>query len=369
MGWLYLITGIGIPVGGPRENEQLRRWELREPRAWIEPFYLRGWTGDPEDSEPSQRDGRYFVRFAHCRRDDDAAQRIADAMEATLRLLHGPMLPDHSRAIRFPRGFQDAEGTVRRDDLVAFDHGKEGPERIGELFITSLLMHSCHVPVGEMNEVFRMLPVTVRSPYFEAIHFYREATDDFYFHAPDDVYQTIDDPDRYPSSQADRAKVEQAIVNANKVIEAIIGDPPNDEKKFRAKLMAAGIPPDEMVGYCSPLPRPDEIGGEPVAVKIRKMGAYRDKKGAHGSQTSKDRTITYYELMDFQACARECLFMAIEHAVRESRGCPASAQTVDDTAAMDEARTAQGQATALMPAPEVSNRSVPTPPSSRRKQR
>jgi hypothetical protein len=118
--------------------------------------------------------------------------------------------------------------------------------------------------------------------------------------------------------KAEKAKVETAVWNTLKSLEAIIGDPPKNERKLRKKLSDSGIDPDERIGYLwHSTNTPDSL--EPLIEKIRKLSVCRDKRAAHGSKTSPNRSITYYELMDFQGCVRYCLDLAIHHELKKKR--------------------------------------------------
>lgn len=355
-GWLYLVSGVNRHLGGFPPHRGPAPIRLMEPKAWVEPVLLIGdlklarpvkWSDggyvdvfacgharQERATELGWTDGRYLVRFPYYRREGQSAQRVADALDATLRLLHGPTLRDHARAIGFPRALQlpvpasrangapipDCSTVVSRSDLVRHDRSRDDDQVIGDLMIGSLLEECIWVP--ELDEALEMLPVSVRSPYFEAVHFYRESIEHFYFYDPD-IRMTLADRERAPATQVERTRVEAAVWQAFKALEAIIGDPPKDERKFQNKLQSHGIDPDEQVGF-QPCSVPESEHGdtplEAMSAKIRKMGACRDKRAAHGSRTGPDRTISYYELMDFQACSQVCVITAIRHCLDTGRG-------------------------------------------------
>lgn len=328
-GWLYVISCIGRPLVVLPSRSRPRPVQLDKPKAWIEPILLVGDLKGHGTPELNWSDGRYAVRFPYYRRNDHVAQRISDALDATLRLFHGPTLSEPARSIGFPRTLERASSHVRHDqlmrpdctravrraDLVAYDRLRDDDQAVGDLLIGSLLTDCFQVPPDELSAALEMLPVTVRAPFLQAVHFYRESIRDFYF-SGDIIQMTLSDPKSAPTSQLERTKVEAAVWSAFKALEAIIGDPPRDERKFRSRLEGHGIDPDEKVGYrpwSAPTSERDDEWRESISLKIRKMSACRDKRAAHGSRTARDRTITYYELMDFQECARACLVVAIRH--------------------------------------------------------
>jgi len=113
-----------------------------------------------------------------------------------------------------------------------------------------------------------------------------------------------------PSSFFDRAKIEQSFHNAFKTIESVLGgEPPGDDVRFRTRLVAVGIDPDEMVGY-KPSAR------EPLIEVLQRVRKTRDARAAHAGRTSAaSRGITYYELMEAQAAAAAVLMCAVLHLV------------------------------------------------------
>jgi len=100
--------------------------------------------------------------------------------------------------------------------------------------------------------------------------------------------------------------MENALQNAFKAVEAILGDPPNDDRKFFSKIKAIGLDPNEEVG---------RVAKTPLHKIIRDMNFARDKKSAHGS--TQYRTITVSDLMEYQACARYIILAAIEKQLEE----------------------------------------------------
>jgi hypothetical protein len=191
--------------------------------------------------------------------------------------------------------------SVENLDWPPFAHSTRGwPEHEGY----------CHISEYAMEESFNLMAVTAREPYFSAAIFYRESLQNVWL-SPGDVQGVLSARDKAADSQVTQVEIESAVWNAYKAIEAIIGEPPKDERKYRATLIAHGINPEEKVGHCWPSLGANNPAREPMADKIRKMAACRDKRAGHGSRTSPDRRITYYELMDFQACARGCLLIAI----------------------------------------------------------
>jgi hypothetical protein len=113
--------------------------------------------------------------------------------------------------------------------------------------------------------------------------------------------EAIHNRDRVAENSRVQATWETALQNAFKAIEAIIGDPPKDDRKFDQLLRSIGLDPYEEVGF-----------GENRSLReeIRFMNIARDKKAAHGSTLN--RRLTVGEIHKYQACAGYVCQAAIE---------------------------------------------------------
>jgi hypothetical protein len=87
-------------------------------------------------------------------------------------------------------------------------------------------------------------------------------------------------------------------MDAYKAIEAIIGDPRKDNRRFRAQLEAAGLDPDVAVGHRTRRPLIDEI---------RAFNQIRDTRAGHGTRPRKT-PITTEELAAVQQCASYVIY-------------------------------------------------------------
>jgi len=251
---------------------------------------------------PRGDDERFMFSIRGGVEDDRLAQRFADATMASLALLTSISPQEPPLAIRLPSNIIVRGNIVRYEDIQKY-HGAE----IGtDLWFR--LRSGIGVAATTLDEVWRVVPVVVQEEdVFDATSFYQASISDFCF-LGDDIWEVLSDDLSAPFSSAERSRAENALLNAFKAIEAIVGDPPKDERRLRQKLREAGIDPEEPVGY--------QWGGagppkEPIIVKVGRMSSARDKRAAH-ARTGVDRTITYYELMDSQGCAQAVLSRAIE---------------------------------------------------------
>lgn len=137
--------------------------------------------------------------------------------------------------------------------------------------------------------------------------FLRSSLDEFIF-IGDDITTVIDESEEKPKHVYEAVRLENAIHNCYKVVEAICGGPlPKERKKISNRLREAGIDPDERGGYTVS----GKFDVETVVDKIGKLRAARNDRAAHG-RIHKDRKSTYYELMDYQALACHLLSQFIE---------------------------------------------------------
>jgi hypothetical protein len=135
--------------------------------------------------------------------------------------------------------------------------------------------------------------------------FVREATRDHRFYAGD-VSGMLANHKSYPRIISEAVRIENAVHNCYKAIEAIHGgNLPTDKQKIVRNFGGLGIDLIQPIGYHNA-----EITREPVIDKIMRLRHSRDWKSAHGRITA-DRKSTYYELMDFQQLARYIVLEAI----------------------------------------------------------
>lgn len=231
--------------------------------------------------------------------DDRFAQSFADAVMAALALVYDLDIEDIPTAVLIPEDIIKKGRFISIKDIIG-NHG------IGSE-IYSRFIHSVGVPKQVLDYVWRIVPYMVKNKLLmDAAHFYKESIGRVWI-ADDDVFNIMVDNSNIPESQTERARVETAYQNAFKAIEAVIGEPPKDERKLKMKLLGASINPDEKVGYNLYEMKP---GKETILKKVVDMHQNRDKMAAHG-KTITPRTIGYCELKDKQALARYILLSHI----------------------------------------------------------
>jgi hypothetical protein len=247
--------------------------------------------------------GHYLFRFRWYRRDDPTAVRMAESFAHGLSMAGGLFVDrGDPLVLRVPDGIVRGEERIGAKDLVAVERSR-WPER-GSLFNPAKALASISCTTADTHEIaWRIATTSFCNPaLFDAIRFIHRSHENFYV-APGGISEVIYDPEIHPVSGTLQSNFEDALQNAFKAVEAVIGDPPRDDRRFFAKLQSIGIDPHEEVGY---------LEKSPIERVIRQMNDARDKRSAHGSTRS--RSISPAELMSFQACAEEVVLAALERA-------------------------------------------------------
>jgi hypothetical protein len=249
---------------------------------------------------------RYLFRFPRYQRDDQRAQQIAECFLHGLALTFGPFMGPNEVAsvFRVPADLVRKSHTVSGDMLVQVEEARSYGARTLEFPHT--LGSSISISEDYFDEAWKITPVLFQNEVlYRAVRFLKASQDDF-FVWPGQINEVIANSDMVAPTSFEQLGFENALQNAFKSIEAVLGDPPTDDSKFFAKMESIGLEPDEEVGYANRIP---------LHKVIRAMNKARDKKAAHGS--TRHRTITCGELMEYQACARMVVWVAIENRLGE----------------------------------------------------
>ena len=302
----YMMLQIGTPVPtygvDPTRHIRLVQRELKTLRI------VKIRCVSLEYGSDSNFNERYLFRFTRYKRNDAAATRLAEAFAYGMSLVHGPMLENHhdSLLMRVPGSMLDSAASVRLEDLVKIEHSRPPTDR--SLTFPETTLCSVSSTTSDRHEAaWRIAALTFNDEaLFDATRFLKRSHDNFFVN-PGQIREVASDKEAEPLTHSHQTDFEDALQNAFKAIEAVIGDPPRDDRKFFAKLSAIGVDPAEEVGY------EDKVA---ISTVIRKMNEARDKRSAHGS--TRKRTIRPSELLDFQACSEVIVMAALESA----RGSP-----------------------------------------------
>lgn len=301
-GVCYLTMGIGLPVitRPAAPHEQSARNAGNELGCDISSVYLLRENSVLENDEYSRADGRYLLTFPGGVADDERARQIADALALSWILLMGPVAhpEDLASIYRFPADMVQEDRYVSIDALLAYDESLPFEKQFP--FPGLQVVAHYHISEDQMMRLWALVPVVIDEPMFSAVRHLAASFREFYVF-PGQVPEVLGQPGEMPDTANFLTRAENALVNAFKAVEALIGDPPSDDRKFFAKLRSVGVDPFQNVGYRSSVP---------LHQRIRELNRARDKKGAHAKTSA--TPITSYELMDLQLCARLVVIGALE---------------------------------------------------------
>ncbi len=293
----YLLLQLGVPV--PFNDKSIKRHlrivrkECKNLKVFIRAILINH----------GENYGRYLFRFPYYKKNDMSAVKFAESFLYGLTYLHGPIIDsDHDSLILcIPDNIIRGRNEISNSELIEFEESRDFEDRtldfphstIGSYYTTSVSIYEA---------AWRIVSVLFKNNnLFEATRYIKRSYESFYV-MPGQRREVIDD-DSTPISGSDKTRYEDALQNAFKAIEAIIGDPPSNNRKFFRKLKEIGLNPFEEVGYTEK---------KPLHEDIREINYMRDKKSAHGS--TKNRKIKTCDLFRYQSCAFHILRSAIETA-------------------------------------------------------
>jgi hypothetical protein len=326
--WIYLLTGLMYPFKRVYPDVNPDSFEiLSESIGDVDiktiGIKLRRVFLNEEDSIRKvhvkyeyRNEDRFIFYIRDAEKDDCLAQCFADAVMLSLAVAYDIAIEETPKAIRIPESCLKKGRIIKIKDVV-------GSEGIGGQ-IYSDVVHAVGVPSDVLDYVWHIVPVILMNQsLMDATSFYRESITQAWV-ADDDVYDIMWDNSDLPSSKVESARVETAYQNAFKAVEAVIGEPPKDEKKLRLALIRNGVNPDEIVGYDLYDMKP---GKETLVKKVIDMHQIRDKIAAHG-KTNKPRTIGYCELKDKQALACHIILTNINSILKSRSEASNDAQNI-----------------------------------------
>lgn len=307
--WVYILTGLSYPsktihsdVSWEILSESIAEINISRIGIKLKRVFLteEHRIRTVKEQYEYKHDSRFVFYINDGERDDNLAQRFADAVMLSLAVVYEVVMEETPTAIGIPKHYIKKGRIVKIWDLI-------GSNGLGsDLYFK--MVNSMGVPSEILDYVWRIVPIVVTNqPIMDASSFYRESITQAWV-ADDDVFDIMSNDLDIPTSQVERAHVETAYQNAFKAVEAIIGEPPKNIKKLKMKLVNNGINPDEQVGYTLYGMKPAK---EKFIKKLIDMQKTRDKKAAHG-KTIIPRTIGYCELKDKQALARHVILANID---------------------------------------------------------
>jgi hypothetical protein len=242
--WSYAILGLGLHKGMLAPHSRRAYTVDRHGiSCTIRPLFF-----DDNPHKLDTRSGLHSITFRAHAADDQLAQRMADAVFAGLAIHEHPLRSEPPSVLRFPSRLVGKRRACSRDVLVAWYAVTSGSHILDVMHTQERIGATTWVSPEIVAEVWRVLPALLTIGLFEGSQFLCASLTDFSF--PGDVAtEYLGEPGRKPASFFEQVRVEGAVMNAFKAIEAVIGDPPKNEAKLHHKLAIIGVDPQEQVGY------------------------------------------------------------------------------------------------------------------------
>jgi hypothetical protein len=300
----YLLLHYGTPIlsSGKDVKRHFRRVQkaCRPVGITIVPF-------DVTHNNRQSQIPRYLFRFPRYQRDDAKALLFAESFIFSFAVVAAPMVDSNQDGfvLPIPRSMVGSKTSLPFQDLLRLEESRPPDTLSLDHPLAAISMVASATP-ERFEAAWRLVPLLMSRPDLsDAARFWKASQDEFFIF-PGEIQDVLGAFDSVPSTQVDQTRFESALHNAFKAIEALIGDPPQDDQKFFARIRSIGLDPHEQVGYETK---------EELHTAIRNMNKARDKKSAHGS--TRDRTITLGEMFNHHSCAKYVVFHAVQAALGE----------------------------------------------------
>ena len=239
----YLVLQIGFPLytrsATPRGSRRLAfsddaaaAQHLRVIRTYCKPLGITILNLNVSIPDVHREIGHYLFRFRRYCRDDETATRLVEAFAYGLSAAASPAIDTQSPLVlRIPDNFVRGKHSISLKTLLGMEECRSDPFR----FTTSSIAAVGSTTRGDHEMAWRMAAVTLnRADLFDATRFLQRSYENFYVY-PGGICEVMSAPEDAPTNGADQSNFEDALHSAFKAIEAVIGDPPKDDRRFFAK--------------------------------------------------------------------------------------------------------------------------------------
>jgi hypothetical protein len=159
------------------------------------------------------------------------------------------------------------------------------------------------IPFEHMAAIFYLLPFVLQDDdLFNACSFFRACCSEYSF-MDGVVSSVLYEPNQAAEDERERLAFENVVLQAFRVVEAIVGEPGSNEQRFRTRLKDRGINYDDKVGFSGKRRR--KLGD-----RIRWLHDARDSAAAHGKRRRR-HPFTTFEAMEAQHIADAVLSQAL----------------------------------------------------------
>jgi hypothetical protein len=308
-----LVLGIGLSLDSPLKHGKVARQPPRvlstiaELGVKVKPVLLLESRQDVrKDVWHVCRAGRLLVVAERDERSARRVQRVADGLQSLFALFFGAPAPVRTSTCQIPERLVRA-GAIDIDELRAVE--RIATQRFNVITFRNEVVSAFFVSERIMANIFFYLPtICRRDDLYDATHFYTGSVSDCQF-LGDDVGEVPEDASRCPVAKENQVKLEGAVLNSFRAVEAVVGEPGKRQERFRQRLLNSGVEPDQQVGYSGE-------AQHAIIDRIRWLRDLRDATSAHGRR-GRASPLTYREVMEAQDVARAVVMDALVHATSE----------------------------------------------------
>ena len=262
-----------LHVGGPCHSWP-RRWfkHLSATRQCAKTLGIKLKCVEIEYQKESIRTAqpRYIFSFPRYKRDDAEAMRIAQAFLLGFEVMNGPSF-DPAESLPCLRV---AATSFPKKERYYFEEIEVLDDQLHSSFAAMLLGTAFFAADEIVAAAWRITPLLRSNEDLHRAAAFLRTSQLSYWIPEVDLGEAIEQAAEMAPNALIQSRWEDALQNAFKAIEAIVGDPPKDETRFHAKLSSAGLDPNAESGL---------VSKDRLSAQIRRMNVARDKKSAHES--------------------------------------------------------------------------------------
>lgn len=312
--FVYLFAGLGYPFFDPPMDDEVSEEEIflevakravLRRGASLSVTLIKHPTGltkhRKRHTSSIQKDLRWTIEWPDGKRDDTRARHFADELRMA-ESVHGQFWDDIS-LIPVPKFL------LSRTHSLSMSEFQKWAIEDGDIFNATSQISSLKINIRIEPEmmlwVWTSLPAFASDKVKRAAAYLLESHERGWFANRERTDMIRHDlTEIRPDLPTDIARLESAVVNAFKVVEALIGKVDRNANAIRNQLIANGFPGNQRMWFS-----PKRTLAEELDVLTRA----RNARAAHGFG-SRQNIITYYEVMGWQTCAQilvsETLFRA-----------------------------------------------------------
>ena len=322
----YLVTGLSVPEGSKdhkstyimRSGRKVTQHYLRASRKALKAIgcLLKTVLVVDEQGNPflgnETHSRRHVIVFGDGEESDNLSERIADAFQGAFLLSMGSLPHEEPfYLLKFPLNLINTKSILHLQSLMRYH--TENIEYFDLLSFETIMHNSLAIGEDRLRYIFQLVPVLVSSEkLLLSAGFLAMSHRDFCMPRATEI---LSDPGFVPPTRFEKCAFENALHNAYKSVEVIIGDPPKKEKKLLEKFVNAGIDPlKKMKKYDSDTGNYVDKSYHELIIEFE---SFRNKYSAHGSTNLENRKITIIELWNYQSLAWNIFWTALEFQQRK----------------------------------------------------